>query len=328
MPFPDHRRFWRGLPWLAAWLALCGASAAFAQQEQDPPGRVAYPSYQEGGVVFAPEGEDEWTQLPRNRPLTRGDRLWTDRGARAELQLGTTTLHVDGESHLGVNALDQQSAQFILQQGHVSARVRELAAGENVEIDTPNLALRALQPGAYRIDVDPNAGQTRVSVHSGTAAVFGAGGESVQLGAGQQASFAGSGLAQVQGGTFRPDAFDQWAAQRNQLEDQSIAARHVPRGVVGYAQLDAYGSWSEDPGYGAVWYPRVTAADWAPYRDGRWEWIAPWGWTWIDEAPWGFAPFHYGRWTMIGSRWAWVPGPLEARPLYAPALVVFLGAGG
>ncbi|MGH6638165.1 MAG: DUF6600 domain-containing protein, partial [Polaromonas sp.] len=65
--------------------------------------------------------------------------------------------------------------------------------------------------------------------------------------------------------------------------------------------------------------------NWAPYRMGHWSWIAPWGWTWIDDAPWGFAPFHYGRWAQIGARWCWVPGRLAARPVYAPALVVFVG---
>lgn len=56
----------------------------------------------------------------------------------------------------------------------------------------------------------------------------------------------------------------------------------------------------------------------------------------MDDAPWGFAPCHYGRWTYIGSRWGWVPGPLVVlggrrvavvRPVYAPALVAFIGGG-
>ena len=79
-----------------------------------------------------------------------------------------------------------------------------------------------------------------------------------------------------------------------------------------------------------MWYPQVTVADWAPYRYGRWAWVEPWGWTWIDDAPWGFAPSHYGRWAQIGPRWAWVPGRFGPRPVYAPALVAFMGeaAGG
>ena len=140
-----YRRFWRSLPWLAALLLLWTASSVFAQQEADPPGRVANLSYRQGGVVFAPAGEEEWAELPQNRPLTSGDRLWTDNGARAELQLGAATLHVNGESHVGVGTLDDRGAQFIILQGSVNARVRELAQGENFEIDTPNLALRASQ---------------------------------------------------------------------------------------------------------------------------------------------------------------------------------------
>jgi hypothetical protein len=45
----------------------------------------------------------------------------------------------------------------------------------------------------------------------------------------------------------------------------------------------------------------------------------------VDDAPWGFAPFHYGRWVYVGNRWGWLPGPVALRPVYAPALVVFVG---
>ncbi|HSV80713.1 MAG TPA: DUF6600 domain-containing protein [Ramlibacter sp.] len=326
-----HRRLWRSLPWLAGLaLLLWTAAAAFAQQPEahDPPGRVASITYRQGGLVFAPAGDEEWVALPRNRPLTDGDRLWTDRGARAEIHLGDATLHIDGESHLGIRELDDRSANFLLMQGALNARVRGLVGGESFEIATPNLAAWIQQAGDYRIDVEPGGRETRVAVLSGLVTLHGQEGQSMTLAAGQQASFTGRSLAQVQGEPYRGDAFGQWAAERNRAEDQSMAARYLPRGVVGYSQLDPYGSWSLDPTYGAVWYPQVLVADWAPYRYGHWAWIAPWGWTWIDDAPWGFAPFHYGRWIVIGSRWAWVPGRLVARPVYAPALVVFIGGGG
>ncbi|MGV3492273.1 MAG: DUF6600 domain-containing protein [Ramlibacter sp.] len=322
-----NRRFWRGLSWLAAFLLLLAAALASAQETADPPGRIAHLTERNGGVVFAPQGEEEWIELPRNQPLTTGDRLWTDRGARAELQVGAATLHVGPESHLGFSVLDDDALQVILQQGSVNARVRDLQPGENFEIDTPNLAFRALQQGDYRVDVEAN-GHTRVVVHSGTASVFGEGGQSVQLAAGQQATFAGRSLAQVQGPAWGQDDFGQWAAARNRAQDQSVSARYVPRGVVGYAQLDQYGTWDAHPQYGSVWYPQVTVQDWAPYRYGHWAYVQPWGWTWVDDAPWGFAPFHYGRWAQIGPRWAWVPGAIPVRPVYSPALVVFLGGGG
>ena len=94
--------------------------------------------------------------------------------------------------------------------------------------------------------------------------------------------------------------------------------------MTGVEELSSYGSWTTLPRYGAVWFPRSVPADWAPYRTGRWVWIEPWGWNWVDDEPWGFAPFHYGRWTRIERRWAWVPGRYVPQPVYAPALVAFI----
>jgi len=97
----------------------------------------------------------------------------------------------------------------------------------------------------------------------------------------------------------------------------------------GVDDLSGQGTWDRPPGYdyGPVWYPPVQAG-WAPYRYGHWAFVPPWGWTWIDDAPWGFAPFHYGRWAEIGGRWGWIPGQLAPRPVYAPALVAFIGGDG
>lgn len=270
--------------------------------------------------------QTDWSDATINRPITQGDRLWTDRGGRAELHLGTSVLHMDSQAFLDVVALDEDVFQASLNGGSVSIRVRELRDGENVEIDTAQLAFRAAQPGEYRIDVDSTRGTTRVTVRNGMALVFGASGQAVQLRPGPQIAFIGRNLQPaLAAATSADDDFTRWVGQHNRQEDQSVAARYLPRDVVGYSQLDTNGSWAQDASYGPVWYPRVKVADWAPYRFGRWEWIAQWGWTWIDDAPWGFAPFHYGRWTLIGSRWAWVPGRLGPRPVYAPALVAFIG---
>jgi hypothetical protein len=92
----------------------------------------------------------------------------------------------------------------------------------------------------------------------------------------------------------------------------------------GYDDLDTYGDWSVVAEYGPIWYP-VVPAGWVPYRFGHWVWIDPWGWTWVEDEPWGFCPFHYGRWVFIGAAWGWLPGPFVVTPVYAPALVAFLG---
>ena len=118
------------------------------------------------------------------------------------------------------------------------------------------------------------------------------------------------------------------ASRAISAKNNSTSAKYVSRDVDGYYDLDQYGDWSSYPDYGEVWVPRGVAVDWAPYHVGHWVYVAPWGWTWVDEEPWGFAPFHYGRWAYIGTRWGWVPGPLVVRPVYAPALVAFVGGSG
>jgi hypothetical protein len=121
------------------------------------------------------------------------------------------------------------------------------------------------------------------------------------------------------------DRFDNYCMTRDRRLNQSVSLRYVDDDLIGYAELDEYGIWGNTRDYGNVWYPTQVAANWAPYRDGHWVWQEPWGWTWVDDAPWGFAPSHYGRWVSVSGRWGWLPGPRNVRPVYAPALVAFVG---
>lgn len=331
---PAFRGFrFSDLYWYLALLAVAFVLAllqpvVWAQEAPDPPGRVARLNLAEGSVSFAPgDAGDTWALAEPNRPLTAGDRLWTGPQARAELYAGSTAVRMNAQTSLDFLALDDNTTQLRLAQGTLKLRVRALFEGQRLEVDTPNLAFVVSQPGDYRLDVDPAGNTTRVVAQSGSGVIYGDGSASVNLASGQQANFTGTQLVPAGPGATRQDDFDQWAANRDRLEDQSVSARYVPRETVGYQQLDSYGNWSQDPSYGAVWMPHAVPAGWAPYRVGRWAWVSPWGWTWVDDAPWGFAPFHYGRWAQIGPRWAWVPGRLAPRPVYAPALVAFVGGG-
>ena len=312
--------------WLAAALL---AAPLLATAQADPPARVAYISAQEGAAQLATDGRN-FAPAGINWPVTNGTRIVTDPNGRTELHSGSLAIRLTRSADLSVTELDDDTAQVALMDGSVSLRVRQLRPGERVEVDTPQLAVVATQPGEYRIDVDPRTDTTRLTVHSGAASAYGESGQVSNVGARQQVLYSGRALVVTQAGPAQRDAFDQWVAARDALEDRSASAQFVPRDLPGYQQLDAYGEWSQDATYGAVWYPQVTVADWAPYRYGRWAWVEPWGWTWIDDAPWGFAPSHYGRWAQIGPRWAWVPGRFGPRPVYAPALVAFMGdaAGG
>ncbi|MEJ8811699.1 DUF6600 domain-containing protein [Variovorax ureilyticus] len=312
--------------WLLGLLMLFVGLNAAAQQ--DPPGRVGRINFQQGTVSVSPAGDDNWYQADPNRPLIAGDRVWTDRNSRAEIYVGSTAVRLDEQTAITLSELDDQTLRVTATQGDVQMRVRDELAGQRIEIDTANLATIIERPGDLRLDSDPVAGTTRVAVAAGGVTLFGENGESMRLDAHQQLTVSGRNLAQDTGAPPRGASdFDRWVAERDRLDDQSTSARYVSRDMLGYQQLDAYGDWQSDPTYGQVWYPRDVDAGWAPYQYGQWVDIAPWGWTWIDAAPWGFAPMHYGRWARIGPRWGWVPGRPHTRPVYAPALVGFVGGG-
>jgi hypothetical protein len=159
----------------------------------------------------------------------------------------------------------------------------------------------------------------------------------------ERAEFSGvdNNIQYVVHGAPPPDSLDRWANDRDLREDNSVSARYVNRDVPGYADLDDHGTWSDRaealPGEegeagqvqpeGPVWYPNDVPPDWAPYSDGSWNYVGPWGWSWVGYEPWGFAPYHYGRWSLYGGRWGWYPGPIWAAPYYGPAFVGFLGGG-
>lgn len=295
--------------------------------KDDPPSRVARISYLDGSVSFQPSGTEDWAAAAKNRPVTIGDKLWTDKDSRAELQAGQASYHLGSMTALSFLNLDENIIQVRVAEGAVNFRVRELREGDIYEIDTPNLAFTVKEAGAFRIDVDENGENTRVTAIRGEGEVS-AGGQNYQVHAGDLAEFNGVDNPEYHvSRASAPDDLDRWAADRDLKEEHSVSARYVSRDTPGYSDLDDYGTWDEEPDYGAVWYPRSVAVDWAPYSYGYWNWVGPWGWTWVDYSPWGFAPYHYGRWAFIGSRWGWCPGPIYARSFYGPAFVGFVGGG-
>ena len=314
---------------LALGLGLCMVQQAVAE-EDDPPGRVARLSYSQGSVSFEPAGTEDWWDAMLNRPITTGDRLWIDKGAHAELDIGTAAIRLSGQTGFSFLDLTDSVVQIQLTEGVISVHLRDLGDDETFEIDAPNLALSLLRPGDYRVEVNEAGDTTIVSVRSGQGEVTG-GGQAFTVRSDQRAAFIGTDqLQSFIDNAGDDDDFDRWCSDRDKREEHSVSARYVSRDVIGYQDLDEYGEWRNVAEYGAIWVPFSVAADWAPYRYGSWTWISPWGWTWLDEAPWGFAPFHYGRWTMVGGVWGWCPGPavvagVVRRPIYAPALVAWVG---
>jgi len=326
-----HLRAFAFIFTIAALLAVFGPQTARADAD-DPPSRVARLSYIHGNLSFQPAGTDDWATVALNRPVTTGDKIWADNDSRAELHIGSASLRLSSNTGFSFFNLSDNVTQIRLTQGTLRIRIKRLDENETFEVDTPNLAFSALRPGIYRINVNEGGDTTIVKVREGQGEVTG-GGSAYNIRAHEVGNFTGTDQisADVESFGNDDDDFDHWCGDRDRHEDTSVSARYVSRDVIGYEDLDDYGGWRPVSGYGTVWFPHTTIVGWAPYHYGHWAYVYPWGYTWVDDAPWGFAPFHYGRWIFVSGVWGWVPAPPPApgvvyvRPVYAPALVAWVG---
>ena len=89
--------------------------------------------------------------------------------------------------------------------------------------------------------------------------------------------------------------------------------------------LDGYGQWIETDDYGQVWRPDATGVgvDFTPYESGGSWAYSDAGWAFACDYPWGWLPFHYGRWAWFHDYWGWVPGHR-----WSPAWVEWRHGGG
>jgi hypothetical protein len=306
-----------------------GAPPQDQQQSGDPPSRVGRLAQVSGTVSFHTQDDTQWNPATLNYPVTQGDAFWTEPNAQAVLEVSASRIAMAPGTELDVTTLTDHAFQATLPQGELYLRVRTAAPDETFAVQTPRGVVTLSAPGRYGVLSGDTQAPTTVTVIEGSAQVLGPG---VALNAGpdQVATVTGVDAFQGEVGPAQRDAF--LTAMLNSERPPQPPAAAPPAAVAampGGEDLAQYGSWTESPDYGQVWYPQV-GSDWVPYREGRWAYVAPWGWTWVDNEPWGFAPFHYGRWAEIGGRWGWVPGGVAVgvpEPVYAPALVTFLGVG-
>jgi hypothetical protein len=322
---------------VAACLAVAGLAAAAQEantQEAaaDPPGRVGRVAVVTG-TVRTVDADGHWTALQRNQPLTTGDQVFSDVGGRAVLQIGSSTVRLGENSGITFARLDDAQVRLHFDHGALALRVRSSEVADEIAVETDEGDFLPQHPGYFRFDREPGktlramawSGDLLLQAHDSALPI--AANQRVELWQeGEQHTTHYRLLA------IHDDDFAEWALAEDRAEDRMLAdtsaGAAVPAEMTGAAELTQYGNWATTTDYGSVWYPSTVYVGWAPYTYGYWNWVGPWGWTWIDYAPWGFAPFHYGRWVWIGGRWAWCPGYWGTRPMYAPGLVGWVGGAG
>jgi hypothetical protein len=291
--------------------------------QQVPPARVGRVSVVAGTLAFFGPGDADWSVAQVNLPVAEGGWFATNPQSQAQLRIGPDAIDLAPDSQIDFAALRENVMQIAITRGRLYAHLRQrpLPSGTN-EIDLPRGSVWLSMPGVYAIDSGDADQPTRITVFEGRARFVG-GGIDRTITAGSRLVISGSDslLAEVE--PARDDEFVRWCRAQEPRE-RKVAAARVSAAMTGVEELSEHGSWTTVSRYGAVWFPRSVSADWAPYRTGRWIWIEPWGWNWVDDQPWGFAPFHYGRWARIDQRWGWIPGRYVPQPVYAPALVAFI----
>ncbi len=305
---------------IAQFLMLAALVAVTSVAMADPPARVGRVTVTEGRVTMLVNGEEESGNL-MNWPVTSENHLTTASGARAEFRVGSAAIRLDGDTDLEVQELDDDRLVLRLNYGTAAVRMRDPGMLNEFEFLTPQARVTLTEPGSFRVDAERAPDTTIVNVFAGNVRVEGAG-TMLTARSGKRVEVRGDDMFTA---LARRDDFDNWVSGRDRRDEGAVASRYVTADMTGYEDLDNYGNWVEDREYGNVWFPRAVSAGWAPYRDGRWVWISPWGWTWVDNSPWGYAPFHYGRWVVVGGRWCWTPGRVVGRPVWSPALVGWVG---
>ena len=295
------------------------APAPVEDTTADGPVRMARIARLDGNVSWRPGDDVNWSDAGWNLPLREGAQIWVSPGARAEIQFD------DGSYlRLGNGALAVFHTMFADSQGEFTeikldngtASLQLTNSISSYQIDTPLASINSA--GVSNLRVDATNG-LRVVVWNGQAKVQGIAGQ-VSLGGGQSLRLANASSSYT---VFPAPGRDSWDAYcDDRFEATRHPSRYLPSSIALVAgDLDSYGVWIRDPQYGYCWHPNMPDPNWAPYHDGHWVWVSPFGWTWCGNEQWGWAPYHYGTWFSSPKGWLWRPGP--AQQCWSPAVVHF-----
>ena len=277
-------------------------------------------------VTRGDSGEPSGSAL--NAPLVTSDRISTGEGSRAEVQFDSSSV-IRLAPNTDVRMGDLQYHRYLVQMMRGTTTFRVLRDSDaKIEISTPSVSVVPLRQGTYRVTVQPD-GSSEITVRAGEAELLSpSGSERLSPGPTMLTRGPASDPEFMTIAAIPNDDWDRWNADRDRSYDRyNEASRYTGPDISGTEDLAANGRWVGDPSYGNVWVPNNVGPDWAPYRDGRWDYLDYYGWSWTSYDPWGWAPYHYGNWYRGSFGWAWYPGAIGPRHYWRPAMVGFFGFG-
>lgn len=309
-------------------LTLLVATSARAEDNDQPDTGVARVSLMRGDVQMMRGDSGDQVAATINMPLVRGDKVFTGEKSQAEIQLDhSNIIRLAPGSEVSIADLTRSVIQIQVARGLVNYTVLKTNEA-NIEVDTPNMAVRPIEEGSYRIQVNSTA-ETQLIVRKGDADVTTPEG-TTQVQEGRIITVRGEEHPEFQiAKAPGRDDWDKWNKDRDDEVQNAKSYKYANHYYTGAQDLDSHGRWVYMPDSGDYAWTPYVGAGWSPYYDGYWGWQPYWGWTWISYEPWGWAPYHYGRWSYYGSSWYWYPGShyYGYRPMWGPAWVSFIGFG-
>lgn len=285
------------------------------------PVRLARFSYVQGNITWRESDADTWTPATVNLPIREGAQVWVTDGGRAEIQFDDGgLLRLGNGSVITLQTLTSDAngefTEIQMNEGVSTLRLKH--ANSLYQIDTPLVSIESEGPSNVRIGVDSSV---EIAVHSGNSSIHGSAGD-LEMTSGDYLDIPNADASYQIDGIPSSDSWDIWNDSRDRQLADLESAGHLPSNIALVAgDLNTYGVWYNDPAYGWVWSPSGVDTDWRPYMQGHWVSVSPFGWTWVADESWGWAPYHYGTWIHARHGWAWVPGP--ANQYWCPAVVSF-----
>jgi hypothetical protein len=297
-----------------AVLALCPLTGgAQGLSDQTPPAQTyarddvpAHLAVVDGAVTLEREGQAQPADV--NVALLAGDRVRTERG-RAEILFGDgSALDLDNDT-----SVDFLSDSLIrLRTGRLRLSISRVSNEVEYRVDAAGCSALIHSAGDFGVSISNArraAPEADLAVFRGTAELENAHGRTL-VRAGQHA-WAREDTEPSSAASFNStaaDDFDHWVDEQRDARTGSTSSQYLPSEMRGYSgAFDAYGTWGNEPSYGTVWYPQVSAG-WQPYSDGYWSAYGSYGWFWVGPTVWSWPTHHYGRWGVSSGRWFWVPG--------------------
>lgn len=254
----------------------------------------------------------------RNMPITQGVKLWTKEGGLAEVEFedgSTVRLTPDSLVEFPQLSLRDSGAKVsavAVKQGTAYFNIGKQKKDEfTVEFGDQHATIK--DAASFRIDL--NEQQAKLAVTKGELQVQGPAGETkVAKNHTLNINLGETGAYEVAKGV-QPDQYDKWNKQEGQFQKQynygNAATNSWPYSY-GLADLNYYGNYFYQPGWGWLWQPYYTGAGWDPYMNGAWTWYPGVGYTFVSQNPWGWMPYRYGNWAFVpGWGWCWQPGGFQ-----------------